>query len=114
MPHIVVEASAGVIGDASGLLGRLTSCLSEFETIDPSAVKSRLFTANDWVTGDGCPNQFVHTTVSLMEGRDSGLLKRIADAMFEVVRKEFSISYASGEVAVTLEVREMASETYRK
>ena len=54
------------------------------------------------------------TTGSLLKGREVALRKRIADAMFEVVRKEFSISYASGELAVTLEVREMDAQTYRK
>jgi len=64
--------------------------------------------------GTGAPPGFAHCTVAVLEGRDQGLRKRIADAMYEVLKKSFEMSLDNQEVALTLEVREMDKETYRK
>jgi 5-carboxymethyl-2-hydroxymuconate isomerase len=52
--------------------------------------------------------------VAVLAGRPEELRVRIADAMFEALKAAFAQSAASGEVNLTLEVREMARGTYRK
>ncbi len=114
MPHLVVEASSGVVGDADLLLPQLCDLVSGFETVDPASVKARFYEAASWTTGKGCPNQFLHVEFSLLAGRNTALRSAMADALFAQLQKEFSLSHSSGELVITVEIREMAAESYRK
>ncbi len=114
MPHLVVEASAGVVGDANKLLAQLCALVSSFETVDPASVKARYYEVNTWTTGEGCPNQFLHVEFSILAGREAALRSAMADALFARLQQEFSFSHSSGELVITVEIREMAAESYRK
>ncbi len=114
MPHIIVETSAGTVSRPQILLDALADCLSGFESVNSSSVKARLMETNHWAGGEGCPGQFIHTTVLFLAGRADDLRSNIADAMVEVVREQFRMDFERGEIAITLEVREADAGTYRK
>jgi len=116
MPHIHLETTADLPenADVPEILTALVECLSRFETIDSKAVKAYHLLRSNWHMGTGAPPGFAHCTVAILEGRDLDLRKRIADAMYAVLKKSFEMSLDNQEVALTLEVREMDKETYRK
>ena len=116
MPHIHLQTSADLSENTSilDILENLVRCLCGFETIDPKAVKAYHSLRSVWVTGSGAEPGFATCEVAILAGRPEELRVKIADAMFEALKVAFAQSAASGEVNLTLEVREMARSTYRK
>jgi 5-carboxymethyl-2-hydroxymuconate isomerase len=50
--------------------------------------------------------------VSLLRGRPLELRQQISEVMRQLVTQEFEEKVAQGEIAVTIEIREMDSDTY--
>ena len=116
MPHIHLETTSDVVEnqDVIDMLEHLADKLSSFETIAPESVKSYYSIRSNWVTGTGAPHGFIHCEVAILSGRSPELVQAITDGMFDELRSLFSRSIESGEAGLTLEVREMQKETYRK
>jgi 5-carboxymethyl-2-hydroxymuconate isomerase len=116
MPHIHLETTSDVVEnqDVIDMLEHLAAKLSTFETIAPETVKSYYTIRSNWVTGANAPHGFIHCEVAILSGRPPELVQQITDEMFEELKSLFSRSIESGEAGLTLEVREMAKETYRK
>lgn len=116
MPHLQLELSANVapLVNLSEILADLTSHFCEFETIDPLSVKSYVRVSEVYQTGPGAPTGFVHLTICVLEGRPSDLLSRMSDSLFSRLQTHFHPYLSSRKVGVTLELRQMASATYRK
>lgn len=116
MPHIHLETTADLFENANipDILEALVSRLCGFETIDSKAVKAYHLLRSNWHVGAGAPLGFAHCTVAILSGRPMELRKSIAEGMYAELKSHFSMSLESGEVAITLEVREMDRETYRK
>ena len=116
MPHIELKTTANLPRalDVADLLKQLVDKLSTFETVKPAAIKAYHVPVKRWVMGEGAPKGFAHCTVSVLSGRPVELRAQMADAMVEVMRKALAPDMRAGEVSVTLELREMEPETYRK
>lgn len=116
MPHILLSTSANLVEnvDVNDILAALASELSRHETIDPAAVKAYHSLHKNWAMGAGATAGFAHCEVSILAGRPAELRKRIADGIYETMRRQFSASQSAGEVSLTVEVREMDRDTYRK
>ena len=116
MPHIILETTSDLPENANvpDILDALVAKLSSLESIDSKAVKAYHTLRSVWAMGNGAPPGFAHCTVAIMTGREEALRKKIADEMFSVMKHEFSQSLEHREVGITLEVREMNKETYRK
>lgn len=116
MPHIHLETSSDLSENDKipDILEALTRKLSGFDTISSSAVKARHSLRSVWCTGEGAPAGFVHCTVAILAGRPLELRQAIAFGMVETLKEQFRESTESGEAGLTLELREMAAETYHK
>lgn len=116
MPHIHLETTADLFENANipDILESLVGRLCEFETIDPTSVKAYHLLRSNWHMGQGAPAGFAHCTVAIVTGRPEELRNRIADGMYAELRSHFSMSLENNEVGITLELREMEKETYRK
>jgi 5-carboxymethyl-2-hydroxymuconate isomerase len=116
MPHIHLETTADLPENANipDILEALAGKLSEFETIDSKSVKAYHLLRPNWCMGEGAPPGFAHCSVAILSGRSVELRSRIADAMFDLLKEHMAMSLSNNEVAITLEVREMERETYRK
>lgn len=116
MPHIILETTADLPENAQvpDILEALTEELSSYETVTPSAIKAYHTLRSNWCMGAGGPPGFAHVTVAIMTGRPLELRKKIADGMWKVLREQFAESLGNEEVSLTLEVREMDADTYRK
>lgn len=116
MPHIILETTSDVVEnpDTVDILQRLVDKLSTFETVNSAAVKGYHSLRHTWIIGEGGPNGFVHCEVAILTGRPESLKKEIADGMYAELLECFHQSRDSGEAGITLELREMEKETYRK
>ncbi|MER3496318.1 MAG: hypothetical protein C4320_05650 [Armatimonadota bacterium] len=118
MPHIILDITPGLLPPerTHDLLARLVTRLGAFPTVDIATVKARIhrYEAGEFAVGAGHPAGFAHLTVQILEGRPGDLRGKIADALWSELRDAFHEPSAAGEVNVTLELREMARETYRK
>ena len=116
MPHISLETTSDVVEnqDVVDILERLVARLSMFETIGPHAIKAYHGLRNTWLIGAGGPGGFVNCEVAILTGRPRELVNAIADGMYAELLECFPASRDSGEAGITLELREMDKETYRK
>lgn len=116
MPHIELKTTANIARalDVPAMLQQLVDKLSTFETVKTQAIKAYHLPISDWVMGSGAPKGFVHCTISVLTGRPMELRQRMATEMVAVIREALLPEIRAGEVSVTLELREMESETYQK
>ncbi len=116
MPHIKVDVSANAArpGRIKPLLADLAARLAEFDSIESKAVKAYLNVREHFaMNADGRP-AFAHVEVALMKGRSAELRSQIADAMREIIVAEFAEKVSHDEISITVEIREMDAETYRR
>ncbi|MBI1331376.1 MAG: hypothetical protein GC165_00700 [Armatimonadetes bacterium] len=116
MPHIRLETTSDVVEnqDAVDILQRLVDKLAEFDTIGPYSIKAYHVLRNTWLIGEGGPSGFIHCEVAILTGRSPDLKRAIADGMFAELQDCFNRSRESEEAGITLELREMDKEIYRK
>lgn len=116
MPHIYLQTTSDVVEnqDLVEILERLVAKLASFDTIGSHAIKAYHSFATTWLIGEGGPNGFVHCEVAILTGRPSDLKNAIADGMYAELLECFPGSRDSKEAGITLELREMDKETYRK
>ncbi len=116
MPHIHLTTSADLVEnvDVPEILAKLVAVLAAQESIEPKAIKAYHTLRSTWAMGEGAPHGFAHCEVAIVAGRSPELRRSIAEAMFAALTGCFAGSVESGEAGVTLELREMAKETYMK
>jgi 5-carboxymethyl-2-hydroxymuconate isomerase len=116
MPYIELETTADLAenGQIPDILEQLVAALSNLEGIASASVKSYHALRSVWVMGEGAPAGFARCTVAILSGRTPGERTAIADTLYAVLREAFAEGLAAGEIALTLEVREMDRLTYRK
>ncbi|MBC8065572.1 MAG: hypothetical protein H7Y17_12125 [Chlorobia bacterium] len=116
MPHIHLETTADLPENANipDILEALVARLVGFETIQSASVKAYHSLRSNWQMGAGAPAGFCHCTVGIMSGRPLELRESISKGMFAELKSHFEMSLESGEVGITLELREMDRETYMK
>ena len=116
MPHLHLVTSANLIEnvDIPEILGALAEELGRQDSIGSESVKAYHTLHSNWVMGNGAPHGFAHCEIRLVAGRPVELRQRIGKAIFSKLAERFSASVASGEVAITVELREMVAETYIK
>ncbi len=116
MPHIHLEATSNLpeCESASNVLDALCSQLASCETISAASIKAYFTKREVWSMGEGSTPGYVHCQVSILTGRPVELRQRIARELAKVVSDLFSDSISNGLAKVTLELREMDSETYVK
>lgn len=116
MPHLHLETTADLPenGAIPDILEALVAKLSEFESITSSAVKAYHTLRVNWAMGEGAAPGFAHLTIAILSGRPIELRKFIADGLWAELQAQFADSVAAGDAQLTLEVREMEPETYRK
>ncbi len=106
MPHIVIEHSNEM--EITELMQDLHHLICAFGEFNPSAVKSRSIAFNDYVLPENS-DDFVHVTISILAGRAIELRQKLADSVFGLMRNS-----VSAQVKLSLDIREMVADTYRK
>ena len=116
MPHIHLETTPGLVeaDRTPEILRALVARLSGFPTIGAPGVKAYGTVYESHAIGEGGAPGFVHLRVEIMDGRGPSLVQEMADGMYAELKAQFAQSLGSGAAKATMELREMASPTYRK
>lgn len=114
MPHIHLETSADLPENSEipDILLALVETLAGQESVSPASIKAYHSLRSNWTMGEGAPEGMAHCSVMVLAGRPLELRQRIAEAAMETLKAHFAGSLEAGEVSLTLELREMARETY--
>jgi 5-carboxymethyl-2-hydroxymuconate isomerase len=116
MPHLHLETTADLPEnvDVPDILEILVARLATLESVDPRSIKAYHTLRNTWRVGEGAREGFAHLTLQILSGRPLEVRLKMADAIFETLREGFAASLEAEEVTLSLDVREMDRDTYRK
>lgn len=108
MPHIIVEYSRSLEPHIPGLLHTLHDTLAA-QGVDKVRIKTRGIPLDHAVVGEkGVNGAMLHATLQILEGRDLPTKKKLADPLHAAMKNAIT----NIECSVTLEVRDMAKDTY--
>ncbi|QYK52005.1 MAG: hypothetical protein KF824_06995 [Fimbriimonadaceae bacterium] len=114
MPHLQIDYSPGVPQqiDLQAFLKELCEEFSSYESVEPKALKCYARPASHYQPGLGAPEDFIHLTVCLLEGRSASLLGQMSQGLYSVGQNHLKTS--SLRCSWTLEIRQMSLPTYQK
>lgn len=112
MPHAVIEYSENLA--ASFKSNDVTSVIHQTmiasNLFDPENIKTRAYAANDFLVGSiGDRGRFIHLAISILTGRTGEQRQNLSQSLLDILHKNFP-----DLDSLTVEVREMDRETYRK
>lgn len=113
MPHIHLQTT-GDQDRIPAVLDSLVSLLASFDTIQSASIKGYYTHRTVWAMGEGAMPGFIHCEIALLSGRSLELRKSIGVAFEDRLKEMFSDVLDAGAAKITVEVREMDTETYRK
>lgn len=95
-------------------MAQLAERLAQFDSIESSAVKAYLRVCEHYSANLYGKPAFAHVEIALLTGRSAWLRSQMADALRKIIAEEFSDEVERDEIAITVEVREMDEDTYRR
>jgi len=116
MPHIHLQTTGNVVEnvDIADILHSLTEELAKIESITAASIKAYHSLHTQWNMGEGGAQGFIHCEVAILSGRPLELRQAIGDKFKLALDLAFAESIESGAANLTIEVREMDRETYKK
>jgi 5-carboxymethyl-2-hydroxymuconate isomerase len=117
MPHAILEYSQNILEaiDHHALFARLHDLMVSSGPISIADIKSRVYRADHFYIADGNPqNAFVHLRIEVLEGRDLAVRKAISEGALALLEEFYSDSVGHLQCQLSVEVREMARDTYSK
>lgn len=117
MPHFILEYSDNLLEDVdhSHLFRNLHRLLVENGPFNMSDIKSRAVAHKDFYVSDGNDaNAFIHLTLRIFKGRELDVRQRIGNKLLEFLRNEFARSYATLKCSITVDIKEINTDTYFK
>ena len=117
MPHFILEYSDNLLEkiDHRQLFRDLHRLLVENGPFKLSDIKSRAVTHEDFYISDGNDaNAFIHLTLSIFKGRELGIQQRVGNKLLAFLENEFARSYTELQCSITVEIKEINTDTYFK
>lgn len=108
MPHVIIEYSADRGIEAKKLVITAHNAAIASGLFGANDIKTRAHAVSDYIVGEGV-NGFVHVCVYLLEGRSTEQKKLLATSMSEAL-----VPVAASGSQLTVDVRDMVKDTYRK
>ncbi len=117
MPHFILEYSDNLLEkvDHRQLFRDLHRLLVENGPFKLSDIKSRAVAQKDFYISDGNDaNAFIHLTLSIFKGRELDIQQRVGSRLLAFLENEFARSYAGLKCSITVEIKEINTDTYFK
>ena len=117
MPHFILEYSDNILEEVNHkqLFQNLHRLLVENGPFNLSDIKSRAVAHRDFYVSDGNDaNAFVHLTLSIFKGRELDIQQQIGNKLLAYLENEFARSYAVLKCSITVEIKEINTDTYFK
>jgi 5-carboxymethyl-2-hydroxymuconate isomerase len=112
MPHLIIHYSRELENDIdlSTCLEALSNMLGNIESIRRTDIKARAIAATASIVGEsGSGLRTFNVQLFVMPGRPAPLLATVADKLLEESRR-----IVPGPVEITVEIRDLEPERYRK
>lgn len=112
MPHAVIEYSGNLqqTVEEAGLSALVHRAMVECGLFNAANIKTRSYKADDFHVGlAGNEGSFVHITLSILTGRTAEQREMLSNLMMQAVRVPLKIADE-----VTIDVREMSRDSYKK
>ncbi|MFU0791832.1 5-carboxymethyl-2-hydroxymuconate Delta-isomerase [Virgibacillus proomii] len=117
MPHLIIEYTDNIKEAANipELLKTVNATLLIHQDIIPiGGLRSRAIELNNYLVADGTADDaFVHVTLKLGKGRSVEAKKQLCDEVFFALKRHFSSIYKRRYFALSLELYEFTSPTYK-
>ncbi len=117
MPHIILEHSTNIVEkpDFATLFSRMHSVLMDAGVFKLDDIKSRVHPCETYYLADGnANNAFVHVEFGVFSGRSLEIQNQVGERFMAILAETFNDSLHERNCVVSLEIREMNRETYRK
>ncbi|GGJ73656.1 5-carboxymethyl-2-hydroxymuconate Delta-isomerase [Virgibacillus salexigens] len=118
MPHLIIEYTNNLKEEADipKLLRTVNNTLLEHQDIIPiGGLRSRAIELSDYLVADGTKDDaFVHVTLKLGKGRSEEEKQDLCDNLFKAIEQHFSIIYQNRYLALSMELYEFTSPTYKR
>ena len=117
MPHAILEYSHNIIEavDHHELFARLHELMISSGPFSIDDIKSRVYRADHFYVSDGNPqNAFVHLRLEVLEGRDLAVRQAVGERALALLEEIYAESLTHLHCQLSVEVREMARDTYFK
>ena len=117
MPHFILEYSDNILEEVDHRqifhdLHRLLVANGPFNLSD---IKSRALAHKDFYISDGNDaNAFVHLTLSIFKGRELDIRQQVGKKLLAYLENEFARSNAALKCSITVEIKEINTDTYFK
>lgn len=115
MPQITLEYTANILEkDLTIALSEIHRLICEMLKTEMSNCKSRVQRVNDYLIGEGEPdNAFVHLTVAVLSGRSSELLQSTGEIILHKLKNFFHQSLQKLNLQITVAIENLP-EVYVK
>lgn len=110
MPHFIAEYTNNLEqhADLPGLFEKVHTTLGATGVFPLGGIRSRAVRLDTWRMADGKHDYtFVHMTLKVGHGRDLPTRKRVAEALFDVIREHFAQLQADRLLALSFEMIEL-------
>jgi 5-carboxymethyl-2-hydroxymuconate isomerase len=117
MPHCVLEYSDNILekSEIRNVLKSINELLDKSEQFRLSDIKSRAICYETVYLGDGSPERaFVNLKVSILSGRNLIIRKELSTKLHDLLIEKFSSSTQNTKCSLTVEIKEIDTETYSK
>ena len=117
MPHFILEYSDNLLEevDHRQIFRNLHRLLVENGPFKLSDIKSRAVAHKNFYVSDGNDaNAFVHLTLSIFKGRELEVQQRVGNKLLVFLQNEFARSCAALKFSITVQIKEINTETYFK
>ena len=117
MPHFILEYSENILEqvDTRDVFKKLHAILIENGPFNLSDIKSRAIMHNEFYVADGkTSNAFVHLTLAIFKGRNLRIRQTVGKLLLEFLQNEFARSYQELNCSITVEIKEVDTDTYFK
>lgn len=110
MPHLIVEYSANLDSRVAirPVLEAARDAMAASGIFPLGGIRVRAYRADHFVVADGDPRHgFVHATLLLGKGRSEATRREAGEKVFAALRAALAPAFASGPVALQMEMREI-------
>jgi 5-carboxymethyl-2-hydroxymuconate isomerase len=117
MPHIILEHSPNIVEKVEyrELFHKLHEVMTSFGVFTLDDIKSRVRANAEYYIADGDERHaFVHLELGILSGRSLDLREELGEKMMSVLQTHFRDSLHERHCIISLEIRELDRETYRK
>ncbi|MCS6808419.1 MAG: 5-carboxymethyl-2-hydroxymuconate Delta-isomerase [Bacteroidota bacterium] len=117
MPHIILEYSTNIVEkpDFASLFRSIHDAMMKFGVFHRDDLKSRAYACDTYFIADGKPHHaFVHAEIGILSGRSAEMRDELSNDIIDILRTAFQDSLHERHCIVSVEIRELDRETYRK